>query len=187
MRWEKTISKIFSAPLFSLYLLPFIVQHETNMDILKIALAVIYLSILPIALLLVDFFRGKTDLFVSKREARSKYFAWATAVYGLGTIHFRVLNNKLIFLFLACYTTVTLSMMLLTYFTKVSVHASGTAGPITYMILVINPMWFLAYIVIPIVAYARIKEKAHTLKEVIIATIVSIIVTAATLETLATQ
>jgi len=182
MNLHRLISILSAAPLFALYLYLYLIIFVKSFVSPLIFLAyfflgLIFLTILPILPILIDYKKGKVDLFVFERKKRPKYFSWAIASYLIGATIFYLLNDAKLFIFLMCYATVTTSIALLTYISKVSVHTSGIAGPLTYMVMIDNPLWIISYILVIIVGYSRIKERAHSFMETILGAIDSILVT----------
>lgn len=186
MAFKRALSIIFSTPLFALYLhiLLSITQEgylSTKNQVILFLHGLFFLSILPILPVLYDAWRGKTDIFVRNREERPKYFLFAIAMYLLGSVTSMVFGAKLMALFLLCYLTVTLSLLILTYWTKVSVHVAGVAGPLTYIVYFKGPIFILLFLLIPLVAWERVASNAHSLKQVALGALDSVAVTMMTI------
>ena len=75
------------------------------------------------------------------------------------------------------YVCVTSVVVIFNLFTKISAHGGGIAGPITALFFVFS--WNAApfLILLPIIAWSRIKLKAHTPLQIVAGMIISIIVT----------
>lgn len=185
---KKPISIIFSTPLFAVYLhlilSIFLRGYLPNTFLRPIifVLGLVFLSIIPISPVLWDSYKGRTDVFVSERAQRPKYFLFAIVMYLIGFVLAYLLKASLMGLFLLCYATVTTSLFLINFYTKVSVHVAGVAGPLTYVVLFLGGFWTLLYLLVPVVAWERIASKAHTKTQVLIAVIDSIVVTVLTVK-----
>lgn len=80
--------------------------------------------------------RGKTDIFVSKREERMKYYILTLFSYFLGLMFLNILDidtYNLLFL-----TNIFVGILLFIQNTryKISIHAADIAGPTTLLVAV---------------------------------------------------
>ena len=77
------------------------------------------------------FYRKKvSDLYVSKRETRTPIFLMAIISYSVAALIFLVTSTKIMFLLALGYTLVSIILMVVNLFWKVSVHCAGVTGPI---------------------------------------------------------
>jgi membrane-associated phospholipid phosphatase len=118
------------------------------------------------------------DLWASQRETRVIPFAGAICSYFLGSAVLMAEESPaIITALMLCYVGNTVIMMLISLKWKISVHASGIAGPITTLIYALGvtalPPLFL---VVP-VGWARIRLKAHTLAQVAAGALLTILAT----------
>ena len=132
-------------------------------------------SLLPVITVLIDTMRGRTDLYVSRVGERPKYFVAAVIAYLGSSIIMYILNYRYLAGLSLAYAVNTTAYLIisLTGF-KASVHVGGVIGPITYLILTLNPLYSILYVLTPIVAWARLKLKAHTPSQLLIGAIVSV-------------
>jgi len=175
------ISHVLAAPLFALYSLIIIyLVNNTAYNPLPLCLAIliggVFLTILPVAPLALNVLKGDIDVFVSDRKRRPKFYLYALLSYLVGAFISHLLKVKILTIIHLAYFFVTLSVMLITFKTKISAHTSGIAGPVTYIVFFLGLPYALLYLIVIPVAWARIKLKAHTIQQTILGTIVAIIV-----------
>jgi len=140
-------------------------------------LGVLFVVVLPISPVLVAYARGKVDIWVSSREARTFYFALAVLAYLAGAVVFSYEKATAMYAISLTYGFVTLAVAIINLKWKISVHTAGVSGPSTALVYVFGlaALPFFA-LVIP-VAWARIKLKAHTVGQSIAGIIVAMLVT----------
>ena len=187
----KAISYLFSAPLFALYS-TIIIVLEANKEIqplpphTAILVGFIFLTFLPLLPIILGSLRGHVDLFVSEREKRPLYFAFAILSYTLGAVTCHLIGSRLFLIINVSYLITTISMTIATLKLKVSVHLAGVTGPATYITYFLGPKNLPLYLVAIPVAWARIKLGAHTPREALLGATISIITTITTIHTLNT-
>jgi hypothetical protein len=121
------------------------------------------------------FYRKKvTDLYVSKRETRTPFFLIAISSYSFAAIIFLVTNTKILFLLALGYTLVSIILMGVTLFWKVSVHCAGVTGPIFSLIFVFGLSALPLALIIGLVGWSRIKLKNHTFPQTLVGTLISL-------------
>jgi len=141
-------------------------------------MAFIFLAFLPLAPIFIDYFRGKTDIFVSEKVDRPKYFFLASLTYLIGYLYYRFLeDNSVMAFFLFTYLTVTLAMALVSLRWKASVHACGVSGPTTFMVVVFGGIYLVLYLLLIPVYFSRAALKAHTRLELALGSLVGIAIT----------
>ena len=123
------------------------------------------------------FYRKKVvDLYVSKKESRTPFFLIAIALYSVAAIIFFVTNTGIMFLLALSYTFVTIILMLVNRFWKVSVHSAGVAGPVFALIFVFGVMFLPLSLLIVLVSWSRIKLKKHTFMQTLAGSLIPIAV-----------
>ena len=151
---------------------------QTNYNILiSIILGIIFLCILPIIGIFYQYFIGKVDLWVSNQKKRTPLYITAIIVYIIGAIIFYYIDYKIMFILTMAYVSVTTVVMIANFFTKVSSHTAGVAGPITALSIVYGIVALPLFIMLPLTIWARLKLKAHDILQLIAGTIIAIIVT----------
>ena len=116
------------------------------------------------------------DLYVSKRKARTPFFLIAITSYSFAAIIFVFTNTKIMFLLALGYILVSIILMSVNLFWKVSVHSAGVTGPIFALIFVFGVIVLPLSLVILLVSWSRIKLKMHTFRQTLVGTLIPIAV-----------
>ena len=118
------------------------------------------------------------DLDVTDRSERKAPFMVSILVYTLGTVIMFALNApSIVSALMFCYTTNTLVTFLISLHWKISVHAVGVAGPLTVLVYFFGWLYSpLLLLIIPI-GWSRIELNAHTLAQVVVGFLLSIVIT----------
>jgi len=114
------------------------------------------------------------DLYVSKREMRTPFFLIAIATYSLAAIIFFATNTKIMLPLALGYMFVTMILLVVNKFWKVSVHSAGVTGPIFALIFVFGIIVLPLSFIILLVSWSRIKLKKHTFRQTLVGTLIPI-------------
>ncbi len=126
---------------------------------------------------IIYFYREKVvDLFISKRKARTPFYLVAIASYSFATIIFLVTSTKIIFLLALCSLIVTIILMGVNLFWKVSVHCAGVTGPIFALVCVFGINAIPLTSIVGLVGWSRIKLKSHTFAQTLVGTLIALTV-----------
>lgn len=134
---------------------------------------ILFLSAFPIALVLYYYFQGRVDIWVSERRTRPPFYVMAIIGYIIASFLFYFLQYKWMFLLSLAYLCVTLVVLVSNFFTKVSSHSAGVAGPVTALTYVFGLKALPLFIFVPLVVWARIETDAHTLIQLIAGVIIA--------------
>lgn len=110
-----------------------------------------------------------SDLDMSIRSERETVFGAFVVFYLLGTVALWLTHSpKLLIASLAGYTLSTIVVQYITRYWKISTHALGITAPLVALTLLYGwaelfPFWVL----LPMVCWARVYLKAHTIAQVI--------------------
>ena len=145
------------------------VAHDT-LDFWRwMLISISFTSLLPLLYILWLYLTDRiSDLDMSDREERAAVFGAFTVFYGLGTIVLAFMHGPApLIATMAGYTASTAGVQFITRYWKISTHALGIAAPLVAVVYMYGarPLPFL--VLIPIVCWARIYLKAHTLGQVI--------------------
>jgi hypothetical protein len=121
--------------------------------------------------------RGEIDWDVRDKNKRPKLYAFKIMGGIIATILFYLINNILMFKFSLVFSIVMIVLLLINYYTKISLHSAGITLGTLALYLALGSYWILSLILIPIVFLIRLKMKAHTLVQLILGTIVAGIIT----------
>jgi len=116
------------------------------------------------------------DLYVSKKETRTPFFLIALATYSLAAIIFFTTNTKIMFPLALGYTFVTIILLFINKFWKVSVHSAGVTGPIFALIFVFGIIVLPLSLLILLVSWSRIKLHKHTFRQTLVGALIPIAV-----------
>jgi len=121
------------------------------------------------------YYKKKTvDLYVSKREARLPFFLFAIASYSFAAVLFYFTNTTILFLLAVGYTFVTVVLLLVNQFWKVSIHCAGVTGPIFALVFVFGIQIIPLSLIIIAVCWSRIKLKNHTPTQTLAGTLIAL-------------
>ena len=73
-----------------------------------------------------------------------------------------------------CNTVVTIAI---TMKWKISIHLYGLTGPLTFLVVVYDSYYWLWFLLVPIVAWARLRLRAHSLSQVIVGGVLGVLLT----------
>ena len=123
------------------------------------------------------FYRKKdSDLYVSKREKRTPIFLIAIASYSVASLIFLGTNTKIMFLLALGSLLVSLIVMCVNLFWKVSIHCAGVTGPIFALIFVFGLNALPLTSLVGLVGWSRITLKNHTFAQTLVGTLISLTV-----------
>ena len=179
-KFAKVISYIFDGSYISIpayFILNFFMLETYKEILIWTFLCILFGSLIPFVFILILYKKKKiNDLHVPKREERIKPTLVTLVSYMLGFFVFYIFNSPVYLraVFFGSFLT-ALVLTLITYFWKISFHTSWiTFFCITYY--VIFGKWMIPLAVfIPLVAWARVKIKRHTIAQVICGSAVTII------------
>lgn len=123
--------------------------------------------ILPISLFFLTLKKGGvSDIDVTKRQERHKLFGTLIFIISASCVVSYLFGNNLFFVLQLIALTSALTMFLITLRFKISGHALTNAGSIFVInyLFDFNLLWL--FVIVPIVAFARIYLKKHTFVEV---------------------
>lgn len=122
------------------------------------------LTVLPLLPILVSAKRGETDIFVSERERRWKFYLLSILSYALGLAYTAWRGYALYATLCLSYALSAAALAAITVAAKwkISVHAAGIAGPTTALVCALGPECAPLYLLLVPVAWARYELRAHT-------------------------
>ncbi|GHO49180.1 hypothetical protein [Ktedonospora formicarum] len=126
--------------------------------------------------------RGRyTDHHVSRREQRLVPMLFATGCVALVFVGLLLLHasSHLLATMVAVIVAVLLALII-TKFTKISLHMVGMAGAVTVIILMYGPIFLSLTPLVFVVGWARWQVRAHTSFQALIGTVLAAVVTVIT-------
>lgn len=150
-----------------------------QIPLLLLGICVTFGTIIPLMMMQQLSTRGLiSDFFISDKEERLKPFAGAIASYIVGSIALLFVKAPIIVTgLMLCYVGNTVVMMLITLRWKISVHASGIAGPATALVYGLGAWAIVFFILLVPVGWARMRLGAHTSWQILAGSLVTIIAT----------
>ena len=133
-------------------------------------------AFVPFLSILYFYRKNVVDLYVSKRKTRTPFFLIAITSYSFAAIIFLVTNTKILFLLALGYVTVSIILMVVNLFWKVSVHCAGVTGPIFSLIFVFGINAIPLSLIVGLVGWSRIKLKNHTFAQTFVGTLIALTV-----------
>ena len=105
-------------------------------------------SILPLAPIVYDTWRGVTDIFISEREKRFRYFLFTLLSYIIGMAYLELRGYHEYVPLYVSYFLIGLVFAVITFKWKISVHAAGIAGPTTVAVLMLGALYASLYLLL---------------------------------------
>jgi membrane-associated phospholipid phosphatase len=172
----EVISHAFNPPIVAAFaFLLMLLVTKSHSFFFQVAISTVFGTLIPLAILY-GLMRKRIipDFFASRRESRTIPFLGAIASYIAGTVAlFFAEAPVLVIALMLCYVVNSLIMMTVTLRWKISIHASGIAGPATALAYALGPRALPLFLLLLPVGWARVKLKAHTLTQVLVGAILT--------------
>lgn len=133
--------------------------------------------ILPALFVYKGIVAGKYDsIDISNRSKRGMPIIFSLMTASLNLIYLLITNSSVKFiLFYLEGVVLVITVALLTAITKVSVHLALFSGIITSFSMLLDWRYSALYLLLPLIAWARIQVKAHTLFQVVLGSFTGIV------------
>jgi membrane-associated phospholipid phosphatase len=182
-RLAKLITNIVNPFLVSAVLLVLLAFKDTAKtgEAIKWASISLALSVIPVFILVVFMVRRKKleGLFDNPRQQRNVIYIMASVLAALGCALLWWLKAP--HLLSVTFTAGLICMVIfmsLNYYWKVSVHTAFTAAAVVMLIMVYGAIAAWTVVLVPTVAWARIKLQQHSLSQVVIGSLLAAAVVA---------
>lgn len=179
--FAKTVSTIVS-PVLILAVLPYIFVLKTTNNsstaLFWTFFSWIFLLVFFVVLLLGIEKGYFSDIDVSKRTQRPLLFTFSIGLSLFYTVFLYFLKAPVI-LFVALFGLIfgLILMELVNRVTKASVHVATVSAFATSLVLGFGPLYIISFVLVPLVAWARIKTHNHTKSQTIIGATMGILIT----------
>jgi len=127
----------------------------------SLLIGLIFLTLYPTLSIYRKYRQGEIDLDVSDKKDRPLIFLQSIASFAMCAAIFFFVQDKLMFAVALSYFLVTTIIMLINFFSKISTHTAGLAGPITAIVFYFGIFYAPLYLLLLPVAYARFKLGMH--------------------------
>ncbi|HLI04977.1 MAG TPA: phosphatase PAP2 family protein [Ktedonobacteraceae bacterium] len=153
--------------------------RDTFSALLYSALTLFFLSLGPMAYILVGMRMGKiSDIDISRRHERVGPFLFGLASIALGLMALTFTNGPGTLKTLLLISAISgMLMMLITFWWKISLHASTLAGALTFLTALYGYVMLPLFTLLIMVSWSRVVLRRHTVPQVIAGAIVSIVLT----------
>jgi len=181
MGFARAIS-FFLGPIFTLLPIPFILVAKFSQDYSHALKWTIFSYVFVLAVVLFVIAGVMLGVFsnfdVSKREQRPLLFSFSAFAAFCYLLSLVILDGpKVLFIgFFAVFLGLT-AIIIINKWIKASVHLATATSAILFIGIIYKGYFFLLLTLIPLLAWARVKTKEHTLMETIIGTILGIVIT----------
>lgn len=176
MKAAKTISTLTNPPIICIPLfliISFVLSFENGtFDFVKFisveAIALVFTSVLPMAIILYWARKLNTDEDISNREDRFTPLIVGVVSYFIGFLISFIFNvDNFLTALLLCYSTNTFIVMLITLKWKISIHTTALSGPNAALILLLGPFGAIFGILYPLIIWSRVTLNKHTMAQAI--------------------
>lgn len=178
----RVISRLSAAPLINLYVgIIFSIWSPIGLGPVltpfsSVAVCVVVMVALPVGPIFMAAQSGTVDLDVSVRETRPKFFAFSLCCYVLAYLIYWYLGALLMSTLAAAYFFVTSGVMIVSFYSKVSVHAAGVGGPGIGLIIIFGLSALPVVLLWIAVVWARTTLQQHTFPQSIIGLLIGIVI-----------
>jgi membrane-associated phospholipid phosphatase len=178
--FAEIVSFVFNPPIVAVPAFLYLILQQKPVNSLALAVtSVIFGALVPLGIVYgLSKLRIIPDLWASERETRVIPFTGAICSYLLGSAALMAETSPAtLTALMLCYVGNTAIMMIISLRWKISVHASGIAGPVTALIYILGVAASPLLILVVPVGWARIKLRAHTLPQVAAGVLLPVVAT----------
>jgi hypothetical protein len=168
-------SILFSAPITAIFL-TFLFSRACQNFLQPFIFGVFAFSFVPIIVAVYYYRKGLVDIEVSERKKRTPIYLVSILSQIFAVFYFYYGCRLMLFLSLA-FLLNTIAVFLINLKYKISAHAGNIAGIATILYLIYGNIALPIYLLLIPIYALRIKLKAHTIGQLILGTISSIILT----------
>lgn len=174
----------FLVPAASILPVVYIYAVTLRQAILWPLIIILFISVLPSLFVLMLFRLGQiSDIQLTVREQRLKplFFSLASALVGSSILHLVDAPQEIVWICIA-YAINGVVFTLITPLWKISFHSGVTAGCVTALTLLVNGQLAWLFLLLPLIAWARVHRKRHTFLQTVVAALIAIVNTAMVLQ-----
>ena len=172
------ISVVFSPFLVPIATAIGVVQkHAAPQDILRWSgIVVLFVTVLPIlSIAVMTRFTQLSDLHLKNREERFLPLCCTLASMIVGTflLHQLGAEREIVWAGIA-YIINSVVFLAITLTWKISFHSSVATGCVTVLVMLVNPQFGWLFLLIPLIAWARVYRKRHTLLQTVVGAVLAV-------------
>jgi len=167
------LSHLLSAPVIAAPVFVALTALESASSLYAI-LSVFFATVVPI-IGIVEYARLEgLDYDIPEKRARAGPFGIAILSYLAGfTVLVSIRAPVLLSGLMLAYFVNTTAMFLITFYSKISVHAAGVSGPLSFLVYRLGPAWGLLYLSVIPVGLIRLRLGQHTVLQVLAGAVLS--------------
>lgn len=168
-----------SAPIIAAVSFVVLGSVQLQEQIPQIAISVLFASVFPITGIVYFARSEKTNLNIPDRNLRAKPFGIAVISYSIGTLILLATRAPSIMagLMLAYAINTSVMMSVTRYWRKVSIHAAGVMGPVSFLVYQFGMFASIFYLLVVPVGLIRLKMGEHTATEVVAGAFIALVAT----------
>jgi membrane-associated phospholipid phosphatase len=169
--------------LFSPFLVPIatavgvIQKHAAPQNALRwLAIVVLFVTVLPVLSIAVMVRYAKvSDLHLHNREERLLPLCCTLVSMVVGTVLLHRLGaaREIVWAGIA-YIVNSVIFSAITPIWKISFHSSVATGCVTVLVMLVNPQFGWLFLLIPLIAWARVYRKRHTLLQTVVGAVLAV-------------
>lgn len=181
-----TVSYIFMPTTFALavFVVLSLLTRQGTGRLAVAAVSVVFGAVLPFAYLFYLLHNQKiTRVDVPIRQQRTIPYLVSVLIYFIGfVVLLRIGASVTVYALMFCYAANTLVIFIINTRWKISAHAMGASGPLTALAVTFGWRVLPFFLLILIVAWARVELKAHTRAQVVAGAFLGMFLTAVQVE-----
>ena len=171
------ISVVFSPFLVTIATAFGVVQkHAAPQDSLRwLGIVVLFVTVLPtVSIALMVRFAKVSDLHLKNREERFLPLCCTLVSMIVGTflLHRLGAAREIVWVGVA-YITNSVVFLAITLMWKISFHSSVATGCVTVLVMLANPLFGWLFLLVPLIAWARVYRKRHTLSQTVVGAVLA--------------
>ena len=169
--------------LFSPFLVPIatavgvIQKHAVPQNALRwLVIVVLFVTVLPVLSIAVMVRYAKvSDLHLHNREERLLPLCCTLVSMVVGTVLLHQLGaaREIVWVGIA-YIVNSVIFSAITPIWKISFHSSVATGCVTVLVMLVNPQFGWLFLLIPLIAWARVYRKRHTLLQTVVGAVLAV-------------
>lgn len=178
----KGISTITHTPLVAVPVFLIICYYliPISDDLLIIgSISIFFGGLLPLMICYLWAKKNNLDVDIPTKEDRIYPLLMVIPSYFLGLILLYSLKAPdIITVLMACYFSITIIVLLISIYWKISLHSMGIAGPAVFLIYIFGaPGLIFSLIILPSVMWSRLYLKRHTVSQVVMGALFGLFLT----------
>lgn len=169
--------------LFSPFLVPIatavgvVQKHADPQNAFRwLAIVVLFVTVLPVlSIAAMVRFAKVSDFHLQNREERllPLCFTLISMIVGTVLLHQLGAAREIVWAGVA-YITNSLIFSAITPIWKISFHSSVATGCVTVLVMLVNPQFGWLFLLIPLIAWARVYRKRHTLLQTVVGAVLAV-------------